>query len=179
MKKISFIVALFGCALIGHAQQDWMSFPPISKDTTQTSTILDYTAPDGEVILHQDSRIEQLEKFVRSGEESLEGVKIDGYRVMIYFDQDKSKSEQQKAHFISLYDEHKAYVDYVAPNYRVRVGNFRTRLEAEKLKQEILAIFPTAIVIEDKIQLPYVEGSSANHPGQNNTNNTTPDNSNK
>ena len=106
---------------------------------------------------HQDERLDKLEKFVRANEESLDGVLIDGFRVLIYFDQDKTNSEQQKAHFMSIYEQHKAYVDYMAPNYRVRVGNFRTRLEAEQLKQEILMIFPTAIVVADKIQLPSLE----------------------
>jgi len=45
-------------------------------------------------------------------------------------------------------------MDYSAPNYRVRVGNFRTELEAEALKQELIGIFPTALVVADKIQLP-------------------------
>ncbi len=99
-------------------------------------------------------KLQKLEEFVRAGEESVEGVKMDGFRVLIFFDQNKSESESQKARFLSLYPEHKAYVDYLAPNYRVRVGNFRTKLEAEALKAEIIDIFPTAIVISDKIQLP-------------------------
>ena len=53
-----------------------------------------------------------------------------------------------------LYPEPKAYIYYSAPNYRVRVGNFRTELEAEALKFELIAIYPTAIVVGDKIQLP-------------------------
>jgi len=69
----------------------------------------------------------------------------------------KSAAEQQKAYFMSLYPQHKTYVDYLAPNYRVRVGNFRTQLEAEKLKHEIIGAFPTSIVVADKIQLPVVE----------------------
>ncbi|MEX1002570.1 MAG: hypothetical protein WDZ35_10690 [Crocinitomicaceae bacterium] len=145
-------------------EEDWLSYPvdsmntgdslSVMSDSLQAALALDFSQEDGTITVHQDNRISRLEEFIRSGEESLDGVLIDGYRVLIYFDQDKTKSEQQKANFMSVYEEHKAYVDYSAPNYRVRVGNFRTRLEADKLKQEIIGLFPTAIVVEDKIQLP-------------------------
>ena len=115
---------------------------------------LDFNDPDGKVVVTGGEKLQKLEEFVRTGEESVEGVKMDGFRVLIFFDQNKSESESQKARFLSLYPEHKAYVDYLAPNYRVRVGNFRTKLEAEALKAEIIGIFPTAIVISDRIQLP-------------------------
>lgn len=162
MKKFSITLLFLFSLLQGFSQEEsWLSFPARTNDSTAIDTAakvsLDFDAQDGEVTIHKDARIEDLKKFVRAGEESMDGVLIDGYRVMIYFDQDKTKSEQQKAHFMSVYDEHKAYVDYVAPNYRVRVGNFRTKLEAEKLKQEILAMFPTAIVVADKIQLPVLD----------------------
>lgn len=124
---------------------------------------MNFGAPKGQVTVHHDERIDKIAAFVRSGEESIEGVKIDGFRVLIFFDMSKTVAEQQKAYFLSMYNQHKAYVDYLAPNYRVRVGNFRTELEAEKLKQELIALFPTSIVVADKIQLPSLttEGSTA------------------
>ena len=145
-------------------EENWLSFPAQTDDSTATSTTLDYSVEDGKVDVHKDARIDKIAEFVRSGEESVDGVLIDGYRVLIYFDQDKAKSEQQKARFMQMFDDHKAYVDYLAPNYRVRVGNFRTKLEAEKMKQQILEIFPTAIVVKDKIQLPVIEEPNAVQP---------------
>ena len=158
MKKTLSIILLSSLSVTGFTQENnWMSFNSTEPDTVIQKVELDYSVNDGTVTILQDARIEKIEQFVRSGEEGLDGVLIDGYRVLIYFDQDKSKSEQQKANFMALYREHKAYVDYMAPNYRVRVGNFRSKLEAEKLKQELIGIFPTAIVVADKIQLPVLD----------------------
>lgn len=159
MKRILTIalLALSGTTVI--AQDGWMKFPNKPADTLRPAhTELSYLGRKGKVTLHQDARIEKLGEFVRNGEESVEGVKIDGYRIVIFFDQDKSVVSQQKANFMARYNDHKAYIDYVAPNYRVRVGNFRTRLEAEGLKAELLVYFPTAVVVEDKIQLPALPG---------------------
>ena len=151
-------MAILSVSFNGFSQNDWMTFP-VKNDTVQKVKVdtLNYNEKDGTVEVIGDERLEKLEKFVRAGEESIDGVLIDGYRVLIYFDQDKTKSEQQKSHFMNMYNEHTAYIDYLAPNYRVRVGNFRTKLEAEYLKQQILAVFPTAIVVSDKIELPSLD----------------------
>lgn len=153
---INIIFFVFGISHC-YGQGEWLSFPNQS-DSLIVQDSLDFTKKDGSLKIYKDDRLDKIGEFVRADEESVEGVKIDGYRLLIYFNQDKSLSQQQKAHFISLYPEHRAYIDYLAPNYRVRVGNFRTKLEAEALKAELLAIFPTAIVIKDKIQLPALEG---------------------
>ncbi|MFT5820620.1 MAG: hypothetical protein ACI8ZM_001865 [Crocinitomix sp.] len=158
MKRILFISAILIGSHFANAQDGWLKLPVNKKDSVKSQPLkLDYTAKKGKVTLHQDARLDKLNDFVRSGEESVEGVKIDGYRIVIFFDQDKSTVSQQRANFLARYSEHKAYVDYVAPNYRVRVGNFRTRLEAEGLKADLLAYFPTAVVVEDKIQLPNIK----------------------
>jgi hypothetical protein len=155
MIKSALIIAVLFSSFQGFSQDgDWMTYP-VQKDTVPGRVQkLDFTEKEGTVTIYEDGRIPKLESFVRSGEESLDGILIDGYRVLIYFDQDKSKSESEKSHFMNLYNEHAAYIDYLAPNYRVRVGNFRTKLEGEKLKQELLGVFQTAVVVKDKIQLP-------------------------
>ncbi len=155
MKRILFITAILIGSHFAKAQDGWLKFPISKKDSVNAQPVkLNYSAKKGKVTLHQDARLEKLNDFVRSGEESVEGVKIDGYRIVIFFDQDKSTVSQQKANFLARYNDHRAYVDYVAPNYRVRVGNFRTRLEAERLKADLISFFPTAVVVKDKIQLP-------------------------
>ncbi len=155
MKALFIITIFIFGSNLAKAQENWMSFPATSSDSARANQVqLNYNVKKGKMTLHQDARIDKLGEFVRSGETSVEGVKIKGYRIVIFFDQDKSVVAQQKANFLSRYNDHKAYIDYVAPNYLVRVGNFRTRLEAEALKAEILVYFPTAVVVADKIQLP-------------------------
>ena len=134
------------------AQKDWLKFPTDSVRSVHAK--LNYKSQRGKVTIHKDARLDKLAEFNRSGEDSVEGVKIKGYRIVIFFDQDKSIVSQQRANFLARYKEHRAYVDYVAPNYRVRVGNFRSRLEAEGLRNELLPFFPTAVVVDEFIQLP-------------------------
>lgn len=155
MRKLFLLTTVVLTLSKSYCQDTSLGFPGNGSENLPTANKLDFTtSKPGKMIVYKDERLDKISEFVRTGEETIEGVKIDGYRVIIFFDMNKSLAEQQKAMFITMYPEHKAYIDYLAPNYRVRVGNFRTELEAEKLKQEILASFPTSIVVPDKIQLP-------------------------
>lgn len=156
MKNSVILFLVFGCFLNVFSQDPALGFPTGGDTLPATANTLSFTGKPGKVTVYKDDRITKIEEFVRAGETTIDGVQIDGYRVMIFFDMSKSIAEQQKAYFISLYPEHKTYIDYAAPNYRVRAGNFRTELEAESLKQQILSMFPTAIVVPDKIQLPEI-----------------------
>jgi len=82
---------------------------------------------------------------------------IPGYRIQIFFDSGtNSKTRGQSAYenFSARYPEVNAYLTFKAPNYKVRVGDFRTRLDAVRFLQEILPDYPGAYVIADKIHLP-------------------------
>lgn len=156
MKIYAFFWLVLAPVCYGFSQDTSLAFPGMTDTLPEVRNSLDFSGQPGKVTVYKDERIDKIGEFTRSGEGTLDGVKIDGYRVIIFFDMSKSVAEQQKAYFISLYPEHKTYIDYLAPNYRVRVGNFRTELEAQELKQELLPMFPTAIVVPDKIQLPEI-----------------------
>ncbi|MBI3134812.1 MAG: hypothetical protein HYZ14_09095 [Bacteroidetes bacterium] len=162
MKFFTLIFTVFCLGNLLFAQDQSLGFPTGTDTLPKVQNTLNFASKPGKLSVYKDERITKIEDFVRTGEGSIEGVKIDGYRVLIFFDMSKTVVEQQKAYFLSMYNQHKAYVDYMAPNYRVRVGNFRTELEAEKLKQEILPLFPTAIVVSDKIQLPDLNAPATN-----------------
>ncbi|MGL4596946.1 MAG: SPOR domain-containing protein [Bacteroidia bacterium] len=80
--------------------------------------------------------------------------KTKGYRVQIYFGVDNAKAKEVKSKFLSSYgtDAH-GYVVYDLPNFKVRVGDFRTRMEAYRFLKKIKADFPSAFIVESEIEL--------------------------
>jgi len=85
---------------------------------------------------------------------------IDGYRIQIFFDSgnhSKSRAYAKKSNFILKYPHIRAYITYQSPNYKVRVGDFRTKLDAERFKQEILEEYPSAFSIPETIELPSLD----------------------
>jgi hypothetical protein len=85
--------------------------------------------------------------------------KIDGYRVEIFFSSDlnaKERALQVKQEFKERYPESRdsVHVKYISPNFRVRVGDFRTKNEALKLHREIKNTYRVAFIVTDAIDFP-------------------------
>ena len=76
--------------------------------------------------------------------------KIDGYRIQLYNGLE-TESNQVKTKFLTLFPDVKAEIIYKAPEWKVQVGNFRTRLEADKSLQNIKLQFPGSLVVIAKI----------------------------
>jgi hypothetical protein len=80
-----------------------------------------------------------------------------GYRVQICFDSDKNLVDQMRAKFISQYPKIDTYITFDAPNFNLKVGDFRTQIEAEKLKEKIVADYSITIIHKELINLPRVD----------------------
>ncbi len=101
----------------------------------------------------QDKRVnELLLKHILVNEEKKGRMK--GYRVQIHFGPEKAKALDVKTKFITQNHTIPAYLDYQQPYFKIRVGDFRTRLEAYKFLQEISGDFPGAFIVNDEIELP-------------------------
>ena len=82
---------------------------------------------------------------------------IEGYRVQIFFDSgnnSKANAEAAKSKFSSQYPDVPIYLSFKEPNFKVRVGDFRTRNEARGFLKQISSEYPNAFVIKDEIKLP-------------------------
>ncbi len=118
-------------------------------------------AMEGKIILSQDSQLDSLlnkyEILRMKLMDTPDNKAIPGYRIQIFFDSGANSSDRAKdveKKFEEKYENIPAYITWKAPNYRLRVGDFRTRLEAEKYLQAIVKDYPNAWVIKDEINFP-------------------------
>ncbi len=80
---------------------------------------------------------------------------INGYRIQIAAYSgvnSKSQAEYAKNSFNNLFPYTKAYLIYNEPYFKVRVGNYYTRLEAYKDLETIRLTYPSAYIVPDKIK---------------------------
>lgn len=80
--------------------------------------------------------------------------KVEGYRIqLIAVAGTNSKKNAQKVldEFSLLFPEIAVYLSYSEPNFRVRAGNFRTRLDALRVLGSIRQLYPGAFIVKDKI----------------------------
>ncbi len=86
---------------------------------------------------------------------------IYGYRVQIFFGTDRKEAYNEQARFKFLYPELNTYISYTQPNYRVKIGDFRTRMEAQKVMNELRVAFKTLFIFSEKINPPKIEDTNA------------------
>lgn len=83
---------------------------------------------------------------------------IQGFRVQIFLGNDRRVAEDTKRSFLVKYPETAAYLSWLAPNFRLRVGDLRTRLEAERLLHELKPVYPGSYIVPDEIEMPALPG---------------------
>jgi hypothetical protein len=138
--KPAFLTGLFFLILVSaSAQDDTDGHVVIIQDPLVDSVLMHYEALRMKIMENPDNKA------------------IPGYRIQIFFDSGTNSSDrarQSRDEFQFKFPDTPAYVSWKAPNYRVRVGDFRTRLEAEKVLQSIIIDYPNAWVIKDEINFP-------------------------
>lgn len=82
---------------------------------------------------------------------------LDGYRLQLFSGSGTEARQQAnnlRAEFMSHHPDIPAYLIYQAPNFKVRVGDFRTELEAIHLQRELEYQYPGGFVVKDEIKFP-------------------------
>jgi len=108
----------------------------------------------GKVEFIQDYKIKELQaKHIDVNAKT----PINGYRIKIHFGSDKTKAKEVKAKFIAKFPNIPAYEKYDQPNFNIRVGDYRTKLEAYKVFKEIQVEFPSSFIVSDEIEFPELQ----------------------
>jgi hypothetical protein len=109
------------------------------------------------VVVNKDPRLDDLvRKQIEINEETTRDSRrnIPGYRLQVISSQDRSKVFAAKAKILQQFPDLKPYLMYQAPNYKLKVGNFRTQEEAEEYQGQLSKLFPTGLfVIRDIIEV--------------------------
>lgn len=130
--KINTFLLFFFCSISVYAQND------LTNDSTSSKN---------NVSVIKDSRINELLETYKSS------FTVQGYRIQIYSDNKKQPARDEKAKFLSLYNNVKAHEIYQQPYFKIRVGDFRTKLEAYKFQKEIVSNFPNSFIVKDEIEI--------------------------
>lgn len=79
---------------------------------------------------------------------------IPGFRIQIFFGSERKAAQEAKSKFSQNHPGIDAYLIYQQPYFKVRVGDFRTKIEAHSLYRKVLPEFDRVFIIPDKINLP-------------------------
>lgn len=122
-------------------------------------------ANGGHVILHGDPSINNLLKLHIQLNQKRKS--FSGYRIQIYsatsFGSNMEQLKLMRDNFEKEFPDMPAYLNYFDPDFKIRAGNFRTRLECipalHRIKKRFPASYPvkTDITLEELKRLPFQE----------------------
>ncbi|HNW74677.1 MAG TPA: SPOR domain-containing protein [Bacteroidales bacterium] len=106
----------------------------------------------------QDERVDQLvEKHIRINQNLKT---IDGFRIQVFSDSgnnSKTKAQATQDELSARYPQMGVYLTFKSPNYKVRIGDFRSRLDAQRFLNELAPDYPNAFIITDQINIPKID----------------------
>ena len=141
-----FFLILTGTSLF--AQETELAKPQILTDLTKNS------GHGGQIEIIQPVQVENLLKIQIANNRMKKG--IPGYRIRIFSQSGQTarqKADETRMNFMKSFPEQEAYLDYIAPNFQVFVGDFRTKNEALREKKHIEKMFPSAFIVSEIINI--------------------------
>jgi hypothetical protein len=111
----------------------------------------------GSVAIHKDHRVDLLiAKQIEINEITTRNARRTGpgFRILVINTNDRNKAYEAKTQIYQSFPELKAYLMYQTPFIKLKVGNFKTRPEAEEYVESLKRLFPTGVyVVRDVIEM--------------------------
>jgi hypothetical protein len=120
------------------------------------------------VHVKRDPRVDKLvEKQIEINLLSAQGriVIEQGYRLLVVSTNKRDQAMEVRSVLLKEYPDHKTYMSYQAPNFKVHFGNFKTYRDADRIRMEMSRFISTTIlIIPSKIELRVINQESINRP---------------
>jgi hypothetical protein len=109
------------------------------------------------VVVNKDPRIDMLvNKQIEINEVTTRNSRraAPGFRILVISSNDRNKVIEAKTNMYREFPELKAYMMYQSPFFRLKVGNFKERTDAEEYLARIQRFYPTGVyIVTDTIEV--------------------------
>lgn len=76
-----------------------------------------------------------------------------GYRIQLYVGRDRKAVDDAKVYIYQTYPNINPYLIYSLPTYKLKIGDFLTKSDAERFLNQIKDSYPDALIIAEKIDV--------------------------
>ncbi len=139
-----FILFIFFLLATSTNAQDYSATRNIIVDTSSVS-------------IHKDPRIDLLiRKQAQINEETSRDARrsAKGYRLLVMNTNKRDEAIQAKKKVYTYFPELKSYLSYQSPYFKLKVGNFKLKEEAEHYRKRLNAYFTTGVfIMQDTIEV--------------------------
>lgn len=107
----------------------------------------------GAVTANQDVTNQLESLLAESAERNKEIKNIPGFTVQVYLGTSREAANKAQRQVYTTLADARPEIKFVQPNYRVIVGRFVDRMEAQSTYASLKKEFPNALIIPDRIQI--------------------------
>jgi hypothetical protein len=151
MSKVVFTVFLT-CAL--HSYSSYGQVEARQSNVFSTTDSLSPKSQQGTIIWNMPTGLSNLlEAYKR---ENFKEQGIDGYRIQLFSDGGNNAKDRAQSMLDELqrnYPDYSSYLTYQQPNFKVRIGNFRTKAEAREFQTLLSQNYPGCFIVKDLIKV--------------------------
>ena len=112
--------------------------------TMPSSTVTD--AP-----LHVNKRLDAILDTIAMHNKSIKFT--NGFRIQIYVGSDRKSADDAKIYTYQKYPEIFPYLSFQQPIYKVKIGDFLNRMDAERYFSDIKDLYPSAMILPDRVEI--------------------------
>jgi hypothetical protein len=127
-------------------------FEPIEKKVLEPDRKQEtpkYTTADQP--LHVNRRLDMILDTIATRNRYIKHAQ--GFRIQIYVGNNRQEADAAKVYTYTNYPELNPYTIFASPTYRVKIGDFMTRLDAERYFSLMKDIFPGAMILPEKVEI--------------------------
>lgn len=146
---ISAILTVFSC--FGQ-EKDWRLYESEPQEKTvymDTDSVKTTPVLPGQVTLIESSRLDTLLMALQNNPPLLKG-----FRVRIYMGNSRNNADEIRSIYLKNEYQWQHYLTFKDPNFIVEIGDFMTRLQAEKVKNQLTNNFSNPYIVLTIIKPP-------------------------
>lgn len=121
--------------------------------TSQAQVVLIKGDSTSNINLYGDARLKNIEKTSKPTKQIKNNYRTNGYRIQVYNGPERKIATDIKATIVQSYPGIRSYLLFSNPNYRIRVGDFSNRDDAQDLLRNLSMLYPAAIIVNDVINV--------------------------
>ena len=141
----------------GAVNEDLSQYRPRYKSSTEPeiiSTEKATTMPSSTVTdapMHVNKRLDAILDTIAMHNKSIKFT--NGFRIQIYVGNDRKAADDAKIYTYQKYPEIFPYLSFQQPIYKVKIGDFLNRMDAERYFSDVKDLFPAAMILPDRVEI--------------------------
>ena len=151
--KIVFAILLSTIVFAASSQEeDWRLYNADQQEKQHyddSIEVRESNYENGEIIIYSSNRLDSLLDVLQNKPPELKG-----FRVLIYIGNSRKAADEIRSVYLKNEYQWHYYLVYRDPNFVVEIGDFMTRLQADKVKEQLSLIFSNPYIVLTAIKSP-------------------------